>query len=98
MKLRVTPEELGKVSTKLSEFSRSYEEIYKQLLQQASTMGEAWEGEDNVAFVEQITGFTQELKAMADKLQLASDALKQQQTNYANTQDTLTSSVKKLKN
>ncbi len=98
MKLRVTPEELGKVASKLSEFSKSYEDIYKQLLQQASTMGEAWEGEDNVAFVDQITGFTQELKAMADKLQLASDALKQQQTNYANTQETLTSSVKKLKN
>lgn len=98
MKLRVTPEELGKVATKLSDYSKSYDEIYKQLLQQASTMGEAWQGEDNAAFVEQITGFTQELKAMADKLQLTSDAMKQQQANYANTQEALMTNVKKLKN
>ena len=29
-------------------------------MQEANTMGTAWEGADNIAFVEQINGFTEE--------------------------------------
>ncbi len=96
--LRVTPEELEKASKSLTEMSTTYSDIYKQLLQKASTMGEAWEGEDNLAFVQQINGFCEELKAMADKLQLASDALMKQKTNYTTRQDTNITGARKLAN
>ena len=61
-------------------------------------MGTAWEGADNLAFVEQIKGFTEELKAMADKLLTASQALDKQRANYVARQDDNITQVKKLVN
>ena len=53
-------EDMAKASQKLQSLSETYTEIYTQLMQEASTMGSAWEGADNLAFVEQITGFTED--------------------------------------
>ncbi len=96
--IRVTPEELEKVSKELEELSATYKDISKLLLDKASTMGTAWEGEDNLAFVSQINGFTEELKAMADKIFSASKTLHQQATNYSERQEDNIVQVKKLVN
>lgn len=96
--IRVTPEELGKASQKMQNLSETYTEIYKQLLQEAGTMGAAWEGEDNLAFVEQINGFCEELNAMAAKLSTASQALEKQRVNYLTRQESNIAQVKKLVN
>lgn len=96
--IRVTPEELEKASQKLAGLSESYTQIYSQLLQEAGTMGAAWEGDDNLAFVDQINGFCEELKQMAAKLQTASDALNQQKTNYATRQNDNITQARKLAN
>jgi uncharacterized protein YukE len=61
-------------------------------------MGSAWEVEDNLAFVDQINGFNDDLKSMADKLQTASQALETQRTNYAQMQDSNTAQVRRLTN
>lgn len=61
-------------------------------------MGSAWEGADNLAFVEQINGFTDELKMMASKLSTASQALEKQRANYVARQDNNITQVKKLIN
>ena len=58
----------------------------------------AWEGADNIAFVEQINGFTEELKAMAAKLSAASQMLDRQKANYIARQDSNITQVKKLIN
>jgi len=97
-RIRVTPQELDAASKKLAELSETYTGIYTQLLQVAGTMGEAWEGEDNLAFVDQINGFNDDLKNMANKLQTASQALEQQKTNYVTTQENNTVQVRKLSN
>ena len=60
--IRVTPEQLEAASKKLHEYAISYTEIYSRLLQQAETMGEAWQGADNLAYVEQINGFCDNLR------------------------------------
>ena len=96
--IRVTPSELGTAADKLSTISEGYTQIYTQLLQQASTMGAAWEGEDNLAFVEQINGFCQELKDMATKLVSAAEALRLQKSNYENRQADNIAQVRKLTN
>jgi len=67
-------------------------------LQEASTMGAAWEAADNLAFVEQITGFTDNLQAMAEKILTASQALDQQRANYVAVQESNITQVKKLNN
>ncbi len=91
-------DDMAKASQKLQELSETYTDIYNQLMQKASTMGTAWDGADNLAFVEQINGFTEELKAMADKLSVASQALDQQRANYVQRQDDNIGAVKKLAN
>lgn len=97
-KILVTPEELGKAAQYLSQLSTDYTQIYQQLFQSASTMGEAWEGADNLAFVEQINGFCEELKAMAKRLNDDAQALNRQKDNYVNRQADNMNQVKKLTN
>jgi len=97
-RIRVTPQDLETASKKLGELSETYTGIYTQLMQQANTMGEAWEGADNQAFVDQINGFNEDLKSMAQKLQTASEALQVQKTNYVNTQENNMVQVRKLTN
>ena len=94
----VTPEELGKAAEKLLDISDAYTQIYTQLFQTAGTMGEAWQGEDNLAFVDQINGFCEELKTMAEKLRTDAEALKTQQANYENRQQDNITQVRKLTN
>ena len=91
-------DEMAKASQKLQEISNNYTEIYTQLMQEAQSMGAAYEGADNLAYVEQITGFTEELKMMADKLSVASQALEKQRANYVARQDANIEQVKKLVN
>ena len=91
-------DDMAKAAQRLQNLSETYTEIYTQLLQEATTMGTAWEGADNLAFVEQINGFTEELKAMAEKLSLASQALDKQRANYVARQENNITQVKKLAN
>lgn len=97
-KIRVTPEELGVASKKLMEISESYKGIYNQLFIQIGNMGEAWQGEDNLAFVNRINGFLEELKQMADKVQVAGETMEQQRANYVQRQDDNIVNVNKLSN
>lgn len=91
-------EDMAKAAQKLQEVSETYTEIYTQLMQEANTMGSAWEGADNLAFVEQINGFAEELELMAAKLSNASQALDKQRANYVARQDDNITQVKKLVN
>ena len=91
-------DEMEKTAVRLEELSEIYTDIYKQLMQEASTMGTAWEGADNLAFVTRITGFTEELQTMAAKLKLAGETLKKQKGNYVAQQNNNISEVNKLVN
>lgn len=94
--IRVTPEQLGQASTKLTELSQSYTTIYRQLLQEASAMGTAWEGSDNLAFVSQINGCCDDLSKMAKKMEIAGEALGKQKVNYETRQQDNVTQVKRL--
>ena len=91
-------EDMAKAAQRLQSLSETYTEIYTQLLQEANTMGSAWEGADNLAFVEQINGFTEKLKAMAAKLSTAGQALDKQRANYVARQENNITQAKKLVN
>lgn len=91
-------DEMGNAAKNLQTASETYTTIYGQLMQEAGTMGAAWEGADNLAFVEQINGFTEELKMMAEKLSTASQALDKQRANYVARQEDNITQVKKLQN
>lgn len=82
----------------LSEISQNYSTISTQLMDKASTMGAAWDAEDNLAFVSQITGFCEEMKEMAKKLQTSSALLSAQAKNYQTHMEDDVTQVKKLAN
>ena len=91
-------EDMAKASQRLQALSETYTEIYTQLMQEASTMGSAWEGADNQAFVKQIQEFTHELEMMAKKLATAGQTLDKQRANYVAQQDDNIVKVQKLVN
>ncbi|MCL2082882.1 MAG: WXG100 family type VII secretion target [Oscillospiraceae bacterium] len=98
MKLVVDPPELQKASDKFTQLSGDYSDVYNRLMNTARTMGEAWKAADNLAFVDQITGFCDKLKAMTDHLEQAAQALAQQKKNYEDTRDGNVTGVKTLAN
>lgn len=98
MKFTVDPPELHKASQTFTQQAGEYTTVYNRLITAASTMGDAWNAADNLAFVEQINGFCDDLKAMADHLEQAAQALEQQATNYETVRDNNTVGVKKLVN
>ncbi len=98
MKLVVDPPELHKASQKFNELAAEYNSVHNRLMDAARTMGDAWRAADNLAFVEQITGFCDDLKAMTEHIEIAAKALDQQAANYEANRDHNISSVKQLAN
>jgi WXG100 family type VII secretion target len=98
MRFVVDPPELHKASQKFDALSKEYTSVQNRLINTASTMGDAWKSADNMAFVEQINGFCEELKAMTTHLEQASLALAQQAKNYETTRENNITEVKKLAN
>ena len=80
--ITVEPQQLKDAATKINEYADSFEQIYKSLLQQAGTMGEAWQGDDNLAYVEKINNLSTKLNQMVEKLRSSSDTLNSQAQNY----------------
>lgn len=83
----VDPAALKSTSAKLASASSEYERIYKQLIQTATSMGAAYDSADNKKFVSSIEGCCAALQAMADKLQIASEALSKASDNYTATEE-----------
>ena len=98
MKLTVNTEEMHSASQKLAQLAEEYTSMYNSLMNKASTMGDAWKAPDNVAYVEQIQGFLDDLQAMTKHIELASQALEQQAVNYETTSENNVAGVKKLVN
>lgn len=98
MKLVVDPPELHKAASTFSQMASDYTSIYNRLINTASTMGEAWKAADNLAYVDQINGFCDDLKAMAQHLEQAAKAMEQQAQNYESTRDNNITGVKQLAN
>ena len=96
--IRVNPKALKDASEKIKESAEKYNKISKLLMDTGTKMGNAWVGDDNQAFVKQISGLTEDLEDMSKKLKKVSMALDTQSKNYSKTQKGIIDNVKKLKN
>ena len=94
----VDPVELHSAAQKFNQLAQEYTNVYTRLLNTAQTMGDAWNSADNLAFVEQLNGFCDDLKSMASKLELSAQALNQQADNYETVRDNNVTMVKQLAN
>ena len=69
-------------SAQLKVHAQQYETIRKQLLQTATSIGNAYQSEDNLAYITRIEQFCVELQNMTDKLLTASNILLEQAAAY----------------
>ena len=98
MKLVVDPPELHRAADKFSQLAGEYTSVYNRLVNTASTMGEAWKAADNLAFVDQLNGFCDDLQAMVSHLNQASQTLTKQAQNYEAARDNNVTGVRTLAN
>lgn len=89
---------INQAAATFADLSQRYAEIAKQLMQNAETMGAAWDAPDNLAFVAQIQGLTDDLQMMSKKLQTDSEALKKMSETYQKRMEENITQVKKLSN
>lgn len=94
----VDPQAVTDAATRLADISSSYTDISSQLMEKAQTMGAAWDSEDNLAFVNRISGFCDDLKNMAAKLMTASETLAKQSAQYSARCEDNIAQVNKLTN
>ena len=81
-KFSVEPETLKRVSNELDSLAEEYAQESKDLRQEATTMGENYQSNDNRKFVEQIETLCDELDAITKKLETASETLNKDASDY----------------
>ncbi|MBQ6679226.1 MAG: hypothetical protein IJM76_04315 [Lachnospiraceae bacterium] len=80
----------------LKGYSEEYLKIGNEILNAATTMGQAYDSQDNRVFVEQINEFYRALQEMAKKLENAGEILNVQSQLYTAREDENTSIAQKL--
>lgn len=98
MNFTVDTADLRTAAKKFSDLAQEYTSVYTRLLNAASTMGGAWDSDDNLSYVNQINGFCEELKAMTAHLQKSAQSLNQQAGNYETTRENNIAGSKQLAN
>ncbi len=95
--ITVNPQKLESASQKITAAAAEYESIYRNLFTEVDNMSAAWQGADNLAFTNQIKGFTdnfQDMKKLMDQyrefLKTAAQAYRQTQKDRVAQAKTLT--------
>ncbi|MFJ7729563.1 WXG100 family type VII secretion target [Neobacillus sp. NPDC097160] len=96
--IMVDPAKLEKAATSIDQQAADYERLYKSLFSEVEAMGAAWQGADNLAYVNQIKGFTDDFMKMKAKMDEFSHFLKTSAKTYRDTQNEVISGAKRLSN
>lgn len=96
--ITVDPAKLDSASAKIDQQAGDYERVYKQLFNEVDGMAAAWQGADNLAYVNQVKGFMDDLQKMTELMRQYSEFLKMSATTYRNTQSEVINAAKRLSN
>jgi WXG100 family type VII secretion target len=96
--IEVTPEQLETTAGRIEGLAADYKAQYEKLYSETSAMASTWNGKDNVAFVNQIDGFKDDLMKMHNEMLKYADYLRKTAKAYRDTQDTVVSEARKLAN
>lgn len=94
----VNPAKLSSTSNSITSQANDYERQYKQLFSEVDGMGAAWQGADNLAFVNQIKGFMDDFQKMTALMRQYSEFLSQSAKTYTQAQNDTVSAAKRLTN
>lgn len=92
--ISVDPAKLESTAAKIDRHSFEYERIYASLFSEVDRMGVVWQGQDNLAFVNQIKEFMDDLQKMTQCMKQYSGTLKKTAKTYRNTQKEIISAAK----
>ena len=81
-------EDMRNKAVQLKELSQSYDTIRTQLKQTATSLGSAYQSQDNLVFVTRISHLCDDLQNMSDKLRTAASTLQAQAQEYDNREKT----------
>lgn len=96
--ITVDPAKLETVSQKIEAATSDYERQYRQLFTEVDGLGAAWQGIDNMAFVNQIKGFQEDFQTMTTLMKQYSEFLKTSAKTYKETQNETINQAKRLAN
>jgi WXG100 family type VII secretion target len=96
--IKVTPEELRSAAQKIESLSADYETQYNSLYREMDSMESAWQGKDNVSYIEQIRGFKDDFENMKSLMDQYATFLRNSAKAYDDTQNAITEEATKLAN
>jgi WXG100 family type VII secretion target len=96
--IQVTPEQLETTAGRIESMATEYKTQYQKLYSETDAMASTWSGKDNVAFVQQIAGFKDDLEKMFTLMNQYADFLRKSAKTYRETQEAVTSEARKLVN
>ena len=94
----VDPARLETAAQQMDAQAADYEKLYNQLFSEVDGMAAAWQGADNMAFVNQIKGFTDDFQKMVSLMKQYSEFLKFSAKTYRDTQNEIINQAKRLTN
>jgi WXG100 family type VII secretion target len=96
--ITVDPAKLDTAAAKIDQQSADYERVYKALFSEVEGMQAAWQGTDNLAYVNQIKGFMDDFNKMTSLMKQYSEFLKVSARTYRDTQNEVVNAAKRLTN
>lgn len=96
--ISVTPSVLEHTGREIGEKADGYKRLYERLFTEVETMEQVWQGKDNVAFTQQITGFRNDFQQMEGIMRDYADFLYRSASVYRKTQEDIAAQVRRLVN
>lgn len=97
-RIMVTPELLESTAATIEQLANEYKAQYTELYATTGALAQTWTGEDNVAFVNQIEGFKDDLEKMRVLMNRYAEYLRTTAKSYRDTQETITKQARTLVN
>ena len=94
----VTPEQLESTAGRIEGLAADYKNQYNQIYNETNAMASSWDGKDNIAFINQISGFKDDFEKMHTLMLNYADFRRKSAKAYRDTQDTVVAEARKLTN
>ena len=97
-RIMVTPELLESTASEIEGLANEYKAQYNELYTTTGTLASTWSGADNVAFVNQIEGFKDDLENMFRRMNQYAEYLRTTAKAYRDTQEAVARQARTLVN